>query len=72
MKRDEWCVLVCVECVCVMAKTMFCGGLFLRLVTVKVGVIFGLGEFDMLISAIETWLIFHSWRLVIVEIGVEV
>lgn len=45
-----WCVLVCVECVCVMTKTMFCGGLFLRLVTVKVGVIFGLGEFDMLIS----------------------
>lgn len=66
------CVGVCVECVCVMTKTMFCGGLFLRLVTVKVGVIFGLGEFDMLISAIETWLIFHSWRLVIVEIGVEV
>lgn len=45
-----WCVLVCVECVCVMAKTMFCGGLFLRLVTVESGVIFWLGEFDMLIS----------------------
>ena len=50
MKRDEWCVLVCVECVCVMTKTMFCGGLFLRLVTVESGVIFWLGEFDMLIS----------------------